>query len=155
MARKTRFFEPNIPCHITHRGNNKMPIFCRNEDYACFITLLREAKEKHPCKLYSYCLMSNHIHLLIEPEVKENASRFIKLIAGKYACYFNKIYGRTGTLWEGRFKCSLIKSERYFISCLHYIESNPVRAGMTSSAGSYPWSSFKVRGYGYKGSGAF
>ena len=98
MARKTRSFEPNIPCHITHRGNNKMPIFCRNGDYLKFLTLLKEAKEQHPCKLYSYCLMNNHTHLLIEPEIKENVSCFIKLIAGKYACYFNKIYGRTGII---------------------------------------------------------
>jgi putative transposase len=81
--------------------------------------------------------MNNHIHLLIEPETNGNVSRFIKLIAGEYACYFNKIYNRTGTLWEGRFKCSLVKSERYFISCLHYIEGNPVRAGIIGSAGQY------------------
>ena len=125
-----------------------MQIFCQNHDFKAFLALLQQAKNKYPCKLYSYCLMNNHIHLILEPSQKDNISRFIQSLAGNYASYFNKIYSRTGTIWEGRFRCSEIRNERYFISCLHYIENNPLRAKIVPSAELYPWSSFKVRAYG-------
>lgn len=150
MPRKPRLFVADIPYHIVQRGNNRNPIFFSDDDYAYFLGVLQEAKIKHRCFIYSYCLMTNHFHLLVKPEEKDNVSWLVKLLGAKYVCYFNKTYKRTGTLWEGRFKSSLIDEELYFLACLHYIEMNPVRAGIVSSPELYRWSSYRVRAFGEK-----
>lgn len=150
MARRPRLFVADIPCHIIQRGNNRNPIFFSDEDYSFFLGVLQEAKVKYPCFIYSYCLMTNHFHLLIQPREKENASLLMKLLGSKYVRYVNKIYRRTGTLWEGRFKCSLIDGELYFLACLRYIEMNPIRAGIVTAPELYRWSSYRVRAFGEK-----
>ena len=149
MARRPRLFVAGVPYHVVQRGNNRIPIFLTDGDYLFFLEVLREAKIKHPCLIYSYCLMTNHFHLLIEPKKEDNnVSLLMKLLGAKYVRYFNKNYKRSGTLWEGRFKCSLIDKESYFLACLHYIEMNPVRAGIVSSPECYRWSSCRVRALG-------
>ena len=148
MARKPRLFAINTPYHITQRGNNKSPIFFSNVDRYFFLKTLKEAKAKHPCFIYSYCLMPNHFHLLIEPKEKEHVSLLMKLLGVKYVRYVNDVYKRTGTLWEGRFKCSLIDKELYFLACLRYIEMNPVRAGLSNAPELYRWSSYRVKASG-------
>ena len=148
MARRLRLFIPNIPCHIIQRGNNKTPIFLEMKDYQYFLEVLQEAKLKHPCQLYGYCLMPNHFHLIINPQPTGNVSLFMKLVGGKYVRYFNKKYGRTGTLWENRFRSFLIGGEHYFIRCLRYVETNPVRAGLVKLPESYQWSSYNFRALG-------
>jgi len=151
MARRTRLFVADVPCHIIQRGNNKIPIFFKDTDYLFFLDVLREAKTKYPCLIYGYCLMTNHFHLLIEPISKENnVSLLIKLLGAKYVRYINKNYERSGTLWQGRFKSSLIDKESYFLTCLRYIEMNPVRANIVSSPELYRWSSYRVRAFGEK-----
>lgn len=150
MARRPRLFITDVPYHVVQRGNNKNPIFFRDEDYYYFLNVLREAKAKHPCLIYGYCLMTNHFHLLIQPKEKDNISLLIKLLGSKYVRYVNKAYKRTGTLWEGRFRCSLIERELYFLAVLRYIEMNPVRAGIVNSPELYPWSSYRVRALGEK-----
>jgi putative transposase len=152
MARKPRLFVSGIPYHVIQRGNNKTAIFFSNSDYHFFLEVLQEAKIKHPCLIYSYCLMPNHFHLLIQPKEKDNVSLLIKLLGAKYVHYVNRVYGRTGTLWEGRFKCSLIDGEQYFLSCLRYIEMNPLRAGIVNSPELYRWSSYRFRAFGEKNS---
>jgi putative transposase len=150
MARKPRLFVADIPYHVVQRGNNKSPVFFTDQDYLFFLDVLQEAKVKHPCSIYSYCLMTNHFHLLLEPKDKDNISLLIKLLGAKYVHYINKVYTRTGTLWEGRFKCSLIDKESYFLSCLRYIETNPVRAGIVNAPELYCWSSYRFRAFGEK-----
>ena len=150
MARKPRLFVTGIPYHVVQRGNNKGQIFFSDNDYSFFLDVLQEAKAKHPCLIYSYCLMSNHFHLLIEPNEKENISLLMKLLGAKYVRYINKAHGRTGTLWEGRFKCSMVGEEVYFLSCMHYIENNPLRAGIADYPESYRWSSYRARAFGEK-----
>ncbi|MBU0503557.1 MAG: transposase, partial [Candidatus Omnitrophica bacterium] len=148
MARRPRLFVSDVPYHVVQRGNNKIPIFLADQDYRIFLDTLQEAKTKHPCFIYSYCLMPNHFHLLIEPKEDNNVSLLIKLLGAKYVRYINKNYERSGTLWEGRFKCSLIDKELYFLTCLRYIEMNPVRAGIVNSPELYRWSSYRVRAVG-------
>jgi len=148
MARKPRIFVADLPYHVVQRGNNKNPIFFSEKDYLFFLTALREAKIKYPCLIYSYCLMPNHFHLLIQPKEKDNISLLLKLLGSKYVRYVNKVYGRSGTLWEGRFKCSVIDAEEYFLTCLRYIEMNPLRAGLVNKIENYPWSSYKCRAFG-------
>jgi putative transposase len=150
MARRPRLFVVGFPYHAIQRGNNKTPIFFSDNDYLFFLEVLQEAKIKHPCFLYSYCLMPNHFHLLIEPKEKNNVSLLIKLLGAKYVRYVNKAYDRTGTLWEGRFKCALIEEELYFLTCFYYIEMNPVKAGITDLPELYRWSSYRFRAYGEK-----
>ncbi len=150
MARRPRLFVPDIPCHIIQRGNNRDPIFFSDDDYSFFLNVLQEAKVKYPCLVYGYCLMTNHFHLLIEPKEKANISFLMKLLGAKYVRYVNKTYKRTGTLWEGRFKSALIDQELYFVTCLHYIEMNPLRAGIVNSPESYHWSSYRIRAFGEK-----
>jgi len=150
MSRRPRLFAAGVPYHVIQRGNNRNPIFLSDDDYLFFLDVLREAKIKHPCLIYSYCLMPNHFHLLIEPQEKENVSLFMKLVGAKYVRYFNRFYQRSGTLWEGRFRSSLIDRETYFIVCSCYIEMNPVRAGIVSGPGLYPWSSYRIKASGEK-----
>jgi len=150
MARRPRLFVANIPYHIVQRGNNKNSIFFKEEDYLFFMDVLDEAKEKYPCLIYAYCLMVNHFHLLLEPKDKKCISSLMKLVGAKYVYYVNKFYMRTGTLWEGRFKGCFVDRESYFLSCLRYIEMNPVRAGIVSSPELYRWSSYRVRAFGEK-----
>ncbi|MDD2680194.1 MAG: transposase [Candidatus Omnitrophica bacterium] len=150
MARRPRLFVTGIPYHVVQRGNNRIPIFLTSRDYFFFLEVLQEAKTKYPCLIYSYCLMTNHFHLLIEPREDNNVSLLIKLLGAKYVRYINKNYKRSGTLWEGRFKSSLIDKELYFLTCLRYIEMNPVRAGIVNSPESYYWSSYRVRAFGEK-----
>jgi len=148
MARRLRLIVEDIPYHVIQRGNNRNPIFYSDQDYLFFLKVLKEAKLKHPCLVYSYCLMPNHFHLLVEPKEKENLCLLMKLIGAKYVRYVNKKYERTGTLWEGRFKSCLIDEELYFITCLHYIETNPLRAGIVNLPEHYRWSSYRFRAFG-------
>lgn len=146
MPRIARNVIAGIPYHIIHRGNNRQKIFFRVDDYKYFLSLLEEAKKKHKCGLYSYVLMPNHIHLLLESlQSPENIAKYIKLIAQKYSQYINKIYKRTGTLWEGRFKSSLVSKDNYLLACSRYIEMNPARAHIVKDPKDYKWSSYRYK----------
>ena len=146
MPRIARNVIADIPYHIIHRGNNRQKIFFCVGDYKYFLSLLEEAKKKYKCRLYSYVLMSNHIHLLLEsPQATENLAKYIKLIAQKYTQYINKIYKRTGALWEGRFKSSLVSKDNYLLACSRYIEMNPVRANIVKDPKGYRWSSYRYK----------
>lgn len=146
MPRIARNVVSDIPYHIIHRGNNRQKIFFCDDDYKYFLSLLKEARKEYRCKLYSYVLMPNHIHFLMEsPSVSENLAKYIKLIAQKCTQYINKIHKRTGTLWEGRFKSSLISKDNYLLACSRYIEMNPVRADIVKEPEDYKWSSYRYK----------
>jgi putative transposase len=140
MPRQPRLVIAGYPCHIILRGNNKSAVF--------FIECLKDAKEETKSKLYAYCLMTNHVHLLIEPLSNDGISKTMQSVGRRYVQYINKAYKRTGTLWEGRFKSSLISRDGYLLACGRYIESNPVRAKMVEKPGDYPWSSYAHRAEG-------
>ena len=142
MPRLPRFVVPGQPQHVIVRGNNRSCVFCRDEDYLFFLEILQEATLKFACKIHAYVLMSNHVHLLITPELEIGISKVIQSLGRRYVHYFNKKNKRTGTLWEGRYKASLIDSEAYALICYRYIELNPVRANMVAHPGEYRWSSY-------------
>ncbi len=149
MARLPRFVIPGHPQHVIVRGNNRDPIFYAEDDYRFYLDRLQQACEKHQCFLHAYVLMTNHVHLLLTPETEEGIGKMIQMLGRYYVQYFNYTYGRTGTLWEGRYKSTLIDSENYLLTCYRYIELNPVRAeGMVDHPSAYPWSS-----YGYNALG--
>jgi putative transposase len=143
MPRLPRLDLPNIPQHLVQRGNNRQPIFFCDEDYACFIDFLRQGLIKYKCQLYAYVLMTNHVHLLVIAEKPGGLSGLMQSIGRRYVRYINTKYQRTGTLFEGRFKSSLIDSDQYLLTCMRYIDLNPVRAGMVSKPDDYNWSSYQ------------
>jgi len=143
MARLPRFVLVGHPQHVIIRGNNREPIFYADEDYQYYLEKLKKACDKHDCDIHAYVLMTNHIHLLITPKKKEGISKVIQMLGRYYVQYFNHTYQRTGTLWEGRYKATLIDSEHYALSCYRYIELNPVRADMVEHPAEYPWSSYR------------
>jgi len=152
MPRKPRFFLPDVPTHVVQRGNNREPIFLDDSDYESYLEWLAMGATKYDCKVYAYVLMTNHVHLLVSSSQKEGISRLMQYIGRFYVPYFNHTYGRSGTLWEGRFKSSLVQEESYLLSCMRYIELNPVRASMIDNAKDYHWSSYMHNAYGKKNS---
>ena len=127
--------------HIVNRGVEQRTVFLEADDYEYFEELLCFYLESYNIILHNYCLMSNHYHLLIEIE-EENLSKFMKQLNANYAIYFNKKYGRTGHLWQGRFKSWYVTDEAYLYTLMIYIEQNPLKANMIQELGEYPYSSY-------------
>jgi len=152
MPRKPRFFVSDIPVHIVQRGNNREAIFFDEEDYRAYLNWLKEGASRYGCAIHAYVLMTNHTHILVTPSTRESVSRLLQYVGRRYVPYVNHQYGRSGTLWEGRFKASLIEAETYLLACYRYIELNPVRAGMVASPGEYVWSSYRANALGYNDS---
>jgi len=150
MARMPRITCPGLPHHVIQRGNNRSAIFFDDKDHHVYLNGLGEAMQKYGCKLHAYVLMTNHVHLLLTPESESSISQMIQSLGRRYVRYINTAYRRTGTLWEGRFKSSVVQSERYLLTCYRYIELNPVRAGMVKLPQAYRWSSYACNGMGHK-----
>lgn len=146
MARKGRIIVPSTPHHIIQRGHNKNVVFVSEEDYTYYLDNLKEWKKALSCKVYAYCLMTNHVHLIIDPGSDLNAlALLMKRVAGRQTRYVNKQEGRSGTLWEGRYKSSPIQIETYLLACSRYIELNPVRAKVVDKPEEYRWSSYRAK----------
>ena len=148
MARLPRYFVEGQAQHIIQRGNNREPIFADEEDHRFYLECLQEAAKQNLLSIHAYVQMTNHVHILATPEVSTSISKTMQSIGRRYVQYFNYTYNRTGTLWEGRYKATLIDSDRYLLTCMRYIELNPVRAGMTDSPGQYQWSSYRGNALG-------
>lgn len=148
MARKPRVICPGLPHHVIQRGNNRSAIFFDDSDYHAYLSWLGEAMQQYGCKLHAYVLMTNHVHLLLTPDSESSISMVLQSLGRRYVRYINGVYRRTGTLWEGRYKSSVVQSERYLLTCYRYIELNPVRAGMVETPEMYPWSSYAHNGLG-------
>jgi len=149
VPRLPRFTLPGQPQHVIQRGNNRQKIFRAKEDYSFYLEKLGEAAARHRCDLHAYVLMTNHVHLLVTPRGEGGIGRMMQTLGCYYVQYFNRGHRRTGTLWEGRYKAALIDSERYLLTCMRYIELNPVRAaGMAGHPADYPWSSFRCNALG-------
>ncbi|SHO47536.1 putative transposase [Desulfopila aestuarii DSM 18488] len=131
------------------RGHNRQTVFTCHEDFAYYRQNIIECKETFGCKVYAYCLMTNHVHLIIDPgNTPEAISLMMKRISGRQARYLNTREKRSGSLWEGRFKSSIISDHDYLLACCRYIELNPLRAGMVEKPDEYKWSSYGCRGLG-------
>jgi len=148
MPRLPRYVLPGQPQHVIQRGNNRCPIFIADEDYGCFRHYLQDACTCHGCHIHAYVFMTNHIHLLLTPDREDSIAKVLQSVGRRYVQYFNATYQRTGTLWEGRYKATLIDTENYLFTCYRYIELNPVRANMVSHPGDYRWSSYHANALG-------
>lgn len=141
--RPLRNFVPGLPVHVIHRGNNRQRIFTCMDDFLLFKKYLKEACVEHEAAVHAYVLMGNHLHLLATPMRVWAISKAAQSAMRRYTGYFNARYGRTGTLWEGRFHASSIESDRYFFACHRYIDLNPVRANLVPRPLDYRWSSHR------------
>lgn len=148
MPRRPRSILPDIPVHIVQRGNDRQRCFLRPKDYRSYLAALRETSEEYGVSIYAFTLMTNHVHILAKPAYTNSISQMMQQLGRKFVSYFNKEHGRTGTLWEGRYRSSVIFSERYLFACYRYIELNPVRAGIVAAAEDYIWSSYRANALG-------
>jgi putative transposase len=143
MARNPRLFLPHMPLHIVQRGHDRNAVFVQQADYAYYLENLKQVSSDLLIKVFGYCLMTNHVHLLLAPGDDANSiSRLMKILAARQTRYVNKLEKRSGTLWEGRFKASLIDSDSYLLACYRYVDLNPVRAKIVNAPLEYRWSSF-------------
>jgi putative transposase len=141
------YFE-GLPYHIVQRGNNREACFIEEENYRFYLELWEQVSRQKSVAVHAYCLMTNHIHFLVTPKEQSSISETMKIVGSRYAQYINKRYSRTGTLWEGRHRSSLVQEGRYLLTCYRYIENNPVRAGMVSRPEEYCWSSYGSNAWG-------
>lgn len=137
-----------IPVHITHRGNNRQACFYEDNDRAFYLFHLRRLLPNTQCSLHAYCLMSNHVHLLLTPASVESCAALMKALAQLHTQYVNRTYGRSGSLWEGRFHSCLVQSDQYLLTCYRYVERNPVEAGLCKRPEEYEWSSCRANANG-------
>jgi putative transposase len=152
MARLPRYFVKDQAQHIIQRGNNRDPIFASDDDYRFYLDCLQDAGKRHELLIHAYVLMTNHVHVLASPKTENSIPKTLQSVGRRYVQYFNGAYDRTGTLWEGRYKATVIDSDRYFLTCMRYIELNPVRAGVVEHAQDYTWSSYLANAYDEKNS---
>lgn len=146
MPRSARIIIPNTPHHIVQRGHNRQTVFVGDDDYNYYRDNLVTFKQEFGCKIYAYCLMTNHVHLIVDPgPTPASLSKLIKRVAGRQTRYVNKLEKRTGSIWEGRYKSSIISTNEYLPACCRYIELNPLRAGMVTDPVSYKWSSYRCK----------
>ena len=142
MARLPRLTLPGYPHHVIQRGNNRQPIFESSGDRQFLLDLLAENAQKFNVAIHAYVLMSNHFHLLATPQTSDGLPQMMQAVGRRYVRLFNDSRGRSGTLWEGRYKSTLIQSDRYLLACMVYIDLNPVRAGIVVSPEEFAWSSY-------------
>lgn len=141
MARLPRLSVPGYPHHVIQRGNNRQPIFLDETDRQQLLQLLESLSPQFEVAIHAYVLMDNHFHLLLTPQTQEGLPRMMQAVGRRYVRYFNDRHGRSGTLWDGRYKSTLLETESYLMACMAYIDLNPVRAGLTGQARDYAWSS--------------
>jgi putative transposase len=148
VPRKPRFFLPDVPVHIVQRGHSREPVFFEDNDYLTYLHWLGEGADRYEVDIHAYVLMTNHIHILATPYGKDSITRMMQYLGRHYVPYINHTYGTSGSIWEGRYKASLIHDEEYLLTCMRYIELNPTRANMVRSPGQYRWSSYRSNALG-------
>ena len=148
MPRRRRFCPGGFPIHVIQRGINRQICFTSDADMAAYANWLAEGAEKFEVHLHGWVFMTNHVHLLLTPQHDKAVSRLMQFLGRLYVRRFNYIYARSGSLFEDRFKSSLVQDDIYLLTCLRYIELNPVRAGMVTDPGDYRWSSYAANGFG-------
>ena len=148
MARLPRFVLPGYPQHVIQRGNNQERILYEEDDYWFMWEKIGAAAEKFQCDIHAYVLMPNHFHLVLTPHLENGVGKLMQYVGRYYVQHFNARYERTGTLWEGRYRATLLDPKQYLLPVCHYVEANPVRAGLVKRVGDYGWSSFAANALG-------
>ena len=141
MPRRARLSLPGVPLHLVQRGNNRLPCFLDEFDRWRYLELLQQSLAATGSMLHAYVLMDNHFHLLVTPTTQDGLPRMMQAMGRRYVQYFNRRHARTGTLWEGRYRSTVLQPERYLLACMVYLDLNPVRAGLVQQPADYAWSS--------------
>ncbi len=146
MPRIARGLADGYIYHVLNRGNGKQIVFRKDQDYRVFLDLMREAKERYPgVKLFAYCLMANHFHLVLQPEQGNELSKWMQWLMTSHVRRYHQHYETSGHVWQGRFKSFIVQDDDHLLTVLRYVEGNPVRAGLVDSAGDWRWSSHRER----------
>jgi putative transposase len=140
MARLPRLTAPGLPHHLIQRGNNRQAIFADDSDRALYLRELAVLADAHRMAIHAYVLMPNHVHLLVTPAQHETLGRVMQALGRRYVRHFNDRHRRTGTLWEGRYRSTVVETDGYLLACMRYIDMNPVRAGLVAEPALYRWS---------------
>ncbi len=148
MPRRKRLNLTDIPLHVVQRGNNRAACFYAEQDYQFYLYWLEHYAKQYGCAIHAYVLMTNHVHLLLSPLKPDAPAKLMQSLGRRYVQYVNKFYRRSGTLWEGRYKASLVQADEYLLACYRYIEMNPVRANMVAHPRDYAWSSYRANAEG-------
>lgn len=148
MPRPHRICVPGFPHHVVQRGNDRQDTFYEANDYVAYLAFLEDAAEKHGMAVHAYVLMTNHVHMLVTPTESNSLSLAVQSLSRRFVTHINKTHCRTGTLWEGRFRSSVVDNDHYCLACYQYIELNPVRAAMVATPADYRWSSYRSNGLG-------
>lgn len=148
MGRPPRPIADGLVYHALNRGNNRAGVFALADDYRQFLDALRQTKERYPFRLYAYCLMSNHFHLVLEPGPGQSISRIVQSLTVAHTWHYHKTQGSSGHVWQGRFKSPLVESDEHLLTVMRYVESNPLRAGLVADLADYAWSSYLLHGLG-------
>lgn len=148
MPRRPRLHLPNLPLHLVQRGNDRQPCFLDDRDRCRYLDDLRVLARENACAIHAYVLMTNHVHLLLTPGAGGRVDRMMQALGRRYVRWFNDTHARTGTLWEGRYRSGPVHAEDYLLRCHRYVELNPVRAGLTSTAAVFRWSSYGANALG-------
>lgn len=148
MPRRPRIHLPGVPQHVIQRGVDRQPVFFSDDDCRFYLDWLGEYTSKRDIALHAYCLMTNHVHLLLSAPSAGALSGLMQDMGRRYVQYVNRTYRRSGGLWQGRYKASYVQSERYLLACMRYVELNPVRAGMVPAPGEFRWSSYCANALG-------
>lgn len=144
MPRTARLVVPDIALHVVQRGHDRSDCFFEEADYLAYLVALATYAARFACTLHAYCLMTNHVHLLITPRDATGCALLMKHLSQRHAKRINSRRGRTGTLWEGRPHSGIVATDEYALACYRYIELNPVRASMVDHPSKYPWSSYSA-----------
>lgn len=150
MPRDARLLLENVCYHVIARGNQKQRVFIEEEDYKRYLRLIEKYKIRYRFGLYGYCLMPNHIHLILDPREPRDLMKTMQGLNLSYSIWFNVKYNKVGHLWQDRFKSMIIQKDEYLIGCINYIENNPVRGNIVAQPLEYLWSSYKTRFLGIK-----
>jgi REP-associated tyrosine transposase len=148
MARLPRLIADGLIYHALNRGNNRAAVFLDARDFLTFLLALRQTKERYPFRLFGYCLMGNHFHLLLQPEERQSISRILQSLTVAHTWHYHRRYHGSGHVWQGRFKSPIIQDDEHLLTVLRYVEGNALRANMVADLAAYPWSSYIVHGLG-------
>jgi putative transposase len=148
MGRLPRLIADGLIYHALNRGNNRAAVFDTPNDYALFLQALAQARQRYPFRLYGYCLMPNHFHLVLQPEDGQNISRILQSLTVAHTWHIHKQFHTVGHVWQGRFKSPIIQGDDHLMTVLRYVEANALRAGLVRDLADYPWSSYLAHALG-------
>ncbi len=148
MPRTARLVVPGVALHVRQRGHNRERCFFGDQDYNLYLGLLGHFAREHACAVHAYCLMTNHVHILVTPQAAQGCALMMKFLAQCYTQHVNRARNRTGSLWDSRFRSCLVATERYALACYRYVELNPVSARMVEHPREYRWSSYRANAEG-------